>query len=120
FVYRRLGPHGTEERKAYAVVVRLPNDGRLLVGRDIEDRSALEGFIRSAFFWGLGFIAVVGLGGGLLVSRSILGRMDAITAAARSIMSGNLSNRIPVSGRADEFDRLSTSLNIMLDRIEEL
>ncbi len=120
FVYRRTGLHGPEERKAYAAVVRLPGDARLLVGRDDEDRTALEGFIRSAFFWGLGFIAIVGLGGGLLVSRSILSRMDEITGAARSIMGGNLSDRVPVSGRADEFDRLSASLNEMLDRIEEL
>jgi signal transduction histidine kinase len=120
FDYRRLGAHGEEQRKAYAAMVRLPGGERLLVGRDIEDRSALEGVIRSAFFLGLGFIALVGLGGGLLVSRGILSRIDAVTAAARSIMSGNLSNRIPTSGSADEFDRLGASLNAMLDRIEEL
>jgi signal transduction histidine kinase len=120
FTYRRIGAHGQEERKAYASVIRLPGGERLLVGRDVEDRSALEGVIRSAFFLGLGFIAIVGIGGGLLVSRSILARIDAVTRAARSIMGGNLSDRIPVSGRADEFDRLSSSLNTMLDRIEEL
>jgi signal transduction histidine kinase len=120
FAYTRLGSHGPESRKAYAAAVRLPGDNRLLVGRDIEDRSALEGVILSAFFWGLGFIAIVGLGGGLLVSRSILSRIDVVAGAARSIMGGNLSGRIPVTGGADEFDRLSGSLNSMLDRIEEL
>lgn len=120
FVYRRVGTSGLEERKAYAVVVRLPGDARLLVGRDIEDRSALEFFMRSAFFWGLAFIALVGLGGGLLVSRSILSHIDDVSAAARSIMNGDFSGRIPASGGSDEFDRLGGSLNSMLDRIEEL
>lgn len=35
-------------------------------------------------------------------------------------MSGNLSERVPVTQRNDEFDRLATSLNAMLDRIEQL
>ena len=35
-------------------------------------------------------------------------------------MSGNLSERIPVTKRNDEFDVLATSLNAMLDRIEGL
>ncbi len=36
------------------------------------------------------------------------------------IMSGNLSERMPVTRRNDEFDGLATSLNAMLDRIEGL
>jgi signal transduction histidine kinase len=35
-------------------------------------------------------------------------------------MSGNLSERIPLTKRNDEFDVLATSLNAMLDRIESL
>jgi signal transduction histidine kinase len=35
-------------------------------------------------------------------------------------MSGNLSERVPVTGRNDEFDALATNLNLMLDRIEQL
>jgi signal transduction histidine kinase len=120
FYYRRIGTHGPEERKAYAAIVRLDGGLRLLVGRDIQDRSALQGVVKSAFLLGLGVIALVGLGGGLLVSRQILARIDAVATAARSIMNGNLSGRIPVSGGKDEFSRLSLSLNAMLNRIEDL
>ena len=35
-------------------------------------------------------------------------------------MAGDLSRRIPLNGSGDELDRLSTSLNAMLGRIEEL
>ena len=39
---------------------------------------------------------------------------------SREIMAGDLSQRVPASGRGDEFDRLAANLNAMLDRIEDL
>ena len=35
-------------------------------------------------------------------------------------MSGDLSERLPVDGSGDEFDRLAVGFNLMLDRIEAL
>jgi signal transduction histidine kinase len=43
-----------------------------------------------------------------------------VTRAARHVMSGDLSGRIPVRATGDDFDRLSTTLNDMLARIERL
>ena len=56
----------------------------------------------------------------LLISRSVLRRIEAVTEASRTIMAGDLSKRIPLDGSGDELDRLSESLNAMLARIEEL
>jgi methyl-accepting chemotaxis protein len=50
----------------------------------------------------------------------VLRRIDAISLDLRKIMSGSLSERVPVTRRNDEFDALATSLNQMLDRIEQL
>jgi signal transduction histidine kinase len=58
--------------------------------------------------------------GGALVSRNFLRRTDAIAAACRAIMDGNLKTRIPVRGTRDELDRLSETINRMLDRIAGL
>jgi signal transduction histidine kinase len=63
---------------------------------------------------------VLGLGGGLLMSRNFLRRVDAITEASRTIMAGNMSGRMPVQGSSDELDRLALALNEMLDQIESL
>ena len=46
-----------------------------------------------------------------------LSRTDAIARACRAIMDGNLKTRIPVRGTQDELDRLSQTINAMLDRI---
>jgi signal transduction histidine kinase len=50
----------------------------------------------------------------------VLRRVETINATSRKIMSGNLSERVPVTRRNDEFDGLANSLNRMLDRIEQL
>ncbi len=60
------------------------------------------------------------MGAGILISRSMLGRIEAVTEASRKIMAGDLSRRVPLNGSGDELDRLSESLNAMLARIEEL
>src|SRR5215470_19733181 len=47
-------------------------------------------------------------------------RIGTIRRTARAIEVGDLSRRIPITGREDEFARLSRDINRMLDRIEHL
>jgi signal transduction histidine kinase len=111
---------GLEHHRARAYHLRLPNGSVLLVGRDIEERRRFAALIRRTLYFALGFTILLGLVGGLLMSRNFLHRIDSITAASRSIMAGDLSKRVPVSGSGDELDQLSVSLNQMLDQIERL
>lgn len=119
FLYTQAGQDGAQ-RLARARVFQLAGGFRLLVGRDIEDRREFTRVIRSAFLWGIGVMVLVGFGGGWLVSRNLLARIDAVTATSQTIMGGDLSRRVPVSGSGDELDRLSENLNAMLERIEQL
>ena len=45
-------------------------------------------------------------------------RLEQASAAAKQITSFDLSNRFPVSGRGDEIDELSSSLNAMVSRVQ--
>jgi signal transduction histidine kinase len=119
FSYRNRGNEQVEH-PAYGIVARLPGDLHLLVARDIESQEALKRFLRRAFALGWALIFIIGIVGAIIVSRRVLRRVDAASNAARSIMQGNLAQRIPVTGRNDEFDRLSQNLNAMLDRIQDL
>jgi len=120
FRYRAPAPEGEETRLAVGQVFELSGDYRLVVGRDVEDRRKLEAIFTSAFLWGVGFIALIGILGGLLVSRVLMRRIGAITDTSQRIMHGDLSQRVPLAGTGDELDRLAGSLNTMLDRIEQL
>ena len=120
FAYRRKGPRGQEMRHAVARIFRLARGYRLVVGRDVEDQRQFTQIIWNAVLSGLAFMVFVGLGGGWLVSRNLLNRIDAMTNTSNIIMTGNMSGRVPVDGSGDELDRLAVNLNDMLERMEQL
>ncbi len=108
------------EHIALARRFRLAGGYRLLVGRDIDALQNFNILIRSTFAWALALTLLLGLGGGLLISRNFLARIEQITNTSRTIIAGDLARRIPVIGSNDEIDQLSGSLNDMLDEIELL
>lgn len=55
-----------------------------------------------------------------LLSRKVYQRLDLLSDELESIGATNLSQRVPLSIHADEFDRLSENINQMLERIENL
>lgn len=62
---------------------------------------------------------MLGIVSALLLSRYLRRRLEAMAETARAIMVGRLERRMPIGGD-DEFDRLATVLNAMLDRIGAL
>jgi signal transduction histidine kinase len=121
--YRRLDEaEGAEhnEHEALVRVFELPGGFRLLVGRDLDERERLYHIVLAAGRWSIAIVIVLGLVGGLFVTRRVLHRVDAMTETTRNIMDGDLSDRLPVAGTGDELDRLANNLNAMLDRIEAL
>ena len=108
------------EHRALARIFLLQGGFRLLVGRDLEDRESLRGLMWRALLTSLGWLVLIGTAGGIFVAMRVLRRVDAMSASAQTIMSGDLSQRLPRTGSGDELDRLATSLNAMLERIGEL
>lgn len=106
--------------RAAALVMRLPNQMILLVGRDLREPEVLRKVVGRALFIALGMMALGGLLIWLFVGRQALKRIDNVSAASSRILDGDLTGRLPVSGVGDEFDRLSENLNAMLSRIGEL
>ncbi|MFV2093120.1 MAG: sensor histidine kinase, partial [Hyphomicrobiales bacterium] len=120
FEYRVETSDGVQTHMARARTFALAGGFRLVVGRNIESLRRLDVLVRGALVWALGLTLVLGLGGGILMSRNLLRRIEAISAASRTIMEGDLAGRMPLNGSGDEMDRLAASLNIMLDEIERL
>jgi signal transduction histidine kinase len=109
-----------EDRWIHLRVIELNDGTRLAVG----DSLGLLREINKAILDGLGWILIaflaLSLAGGLLLSLGFLRRVDEITRTAEAIIAGDLGRRIPLRGTKDDFDRLSGSLNQMLDRIVDL
>ena len=121
FSYASQSPGSTGDASHMAVGVSQDIGGaHLVVGRDIEPQRALASRVRRIFVIGFGLLSLAGLAGGIAMSRMVMRRVEDITETSRSIMAGDLSRRMPVIGDGDEFDELSQSLNVMLERIEQL
>jgi signal transduction histidine kinase len=119
--YLRLGEENARSRYAALVsVTKLPDGERILVGRDVSESEALIGVVRKSLILTVALMIGLGLISWMFVSNRVLKRIDAIAATSRTIIAGNLSERLAVTGTGDEFDRLAESLNTMLSRIERL
>ena len=92
----------------------------LLVGRDTRELKATQRLIIRALVWGTVLTLALAMIGSIIMSRSMLKRIERINQASREIMAGDLQRRIETTGSNDEFDQLAISLNAMLDEIEQL
>jgi signal transduction histidine kinase len=98
----------------------LPDGGYLFVGiSDYQLNEVREVILRTSLL-GLGVTVVLAIAGGLAMSYGVLRRVEAVSRASRAIMAGDLAQRMTLHGTDDEFDHLSSSLNAMLDRIQDL
>lgn len=120
FTLRERGPDGTEEHRARGRAFLLVGNLRLLVGRDVRDLERTRSLIVGALGWGLAISVGLALAGGLMMTSSMVRRIEAINDTSREIVEGDLTRRIPASGAGDDFDRLVGNLNGMLDRITGL
>ncbi len=116
---RRVGNH-SEERRARGREFTLTGGFLLLVARDIAERYQTEKLFTTTLPWSLLLMMLLGLLGGILISRNFLNRLDSINRASREIMAGDLSRRVPLGRSGDEFDTLALNLNRMLERTERL
>ncbi len=118
FPQARIDPRDSHD--AIALVLRLPNQMIILVGRDLGEPQRFRAVVRQSLMIALGMMGLGGILIWFLVGRRALIRIDNISRAGRRIMGGDLTGRLPVTGAGDEFDRLSENLNAMLAKIASL
>ena len=98
----------------------LPDGGWLNAAVSQERYHDVAELMLAGAVWTVAIALPLALLSGALLSRAILGRLAEIAATAESVRGGTLSQRVPVSPKGDEFDRLSVALNGMLGTIEAL
>ncbi len=120
FRYERGTPTPGPPPLAIGRVFDLTGGAKLLVGRDIGDANTFRSIVRRASTISLTVLLLTGLFLVLVLGRRAVRRLDTVTATTGRIVEGDLSQRLPVSGKADEYDRLSVALNEVLERVERL
>ncbi|WP_300379364.1 HAMP domain-containing sensor histidine kinase [Henriciella sp.] len=101
-------------------IVRLANGDVLLVAIETGERGRIVRRITQAVTTAAPIGILLALIGGIFISRYAARRAEQLTRTTEEIVAGNLSIRAPVQGSGDEFDRLATHLNTMLEKLERL
>ncbi|MDB5683102.1 MAG: hypothetical protein JWM75_800 [Sphingomonas bacterium] len=114
--YRRDGEH----RIAQALTTRLPDKSRLVVAADRAVIDEMDATLLKLFAGAFGIMLLLGIGAAWLVGAVTRARLSRIDRTALAIIDGDLARRMPITGAGDEFDRVSATLNRMLDRIAGL
>lgn len=99
---------------------RLSDGSRLLVGFDEIELQEVRDRLSLLALYGFLALLIMSVGGGILLTRAALRPVEAIRRSAERVMHGDLGHRIPLRHSGDEMDRLSTTLNEMLDEISRL
>jgi signal transduction histidine kinase len=96
-------------------------DSVLQVGKTSEARNQLLSNFRRVLVLGAGAALLIGVAGGLLLTRSTLKPLRDLRDAVRRILqTGQTDDRVPVYGSGDAVDELSQLFNAMLTRITTL
>ncbi|MFI4935925.1 MAG: sensor histidine kinase [Caulobacterales bacterium] len=106
------------KRPARGLEERLSGGELLFVGADVGESQAYVEKIVNALLGAAALIIVLGLAGGVMVSRDVSRNMNALTEVINAARLGDLAARSRVRGTGDELDELAAGLNDMLERLE--
>jgi signal transduction histidine kinase len=118
FVLTETNPDGAVVRRPARGLQERMGEAWMFVGSDVgEAESVVVRILRA--LWGAGALVIVlGLAGGILVSRDVSRNMASLTQVIDAARGGDLGARATVRGTGDEYDELAGGLNDMLERLE--
>jgi signal transduction histidine kinase len=99
---------------------RLPGGLWLISGRLVGEGLAFRATLERSLLLALVVAGLLGLLCGVILAHYVARRIGNIAAVANRISARDLSQRVPLSGAGDSFDRLGMQVNAMLDRISRL
>ncbi len=100
------------------VQIRLAGGGMLFVGQSLGDTEAYLARLTQALWTAMGIVLLLGLAGGVLVSRNLERSMGRLAKVVTAVQEGDLKARAVVRNSGDELDELGAGLNTMLERLE--
>jgi signal transduction histidine kinase len=116
-----LGTSGDWAGQEAGIAIRPLGHDWLVTGRLLDDWERAQRTIERALLLAVLLSLVLGVCGGLVLTRYVTRRLDRIAGAVDAVAAGDLTRRIGTEGGGgDAFDRLSLRIDGMLDRIDRL
>ena len=111
---------GVARRSAWGRQMKLDGGELLFVGADTGEARFFVIRLARAIWGGVALFIILGMAGGVVISRNFSRSMSDLNAVVASVEAGDLRARARVRGVGDEYDDLANGLNAMLDRVERL
>lgn len=107
-------------RRVEAEVVSLGSGNRLLVGHLADGRDQLGVRYLETLGWSIAATALIGLALGWWISRRALRFVEHAAEAGERFLAGRLDERLPVTGRGDQYDHLAQVVNACFGEVERM
>ncbi|MBN9320208.1 MAG: HAMP domain-containing histidine kinase [Caulobacterales bacterium] len=119
FSVTETDPDGAPVKRPARGLQRKLSGGELLfVGADVGESESFVASIVRALWGAAALVLVVGLAGGVLVSRNVSRSMQGLVDVVSAVRSGDLHARVKLRGTKDEYDEFAAGLNDMLDQLQ--
>ncbi|MER8446652.1 HAMP domain-containing histidine kinase [Mesorhizobium sp. M1066] len=92
----------------------------LTVAFSLSETEELEQVALMSFGWATLIITGLAVAGGALLASRVQRRLDGIAATMVDVSHGRLDTRIPLTGKGDDIDIVSSQVNAALDRLSAL
>ncbi|RWC70508.1 HAMP domain-containing protein [Mesorhizobium sp. M8A.F.Ca.ET.208.01.1.1] len=92
----------------------------LTVAFSLSETEELETIMLMSFGWATLIITGLAVTGGALLASRVQRRLDGIAATMVDVSHGRLDTRIPLTGKDDDIDIVSSQVNAALDRLSAL
>jgi signal transduction histidine kinase len=109
-----------EEVDSFRGLGQALNSAHLTIAADIDEIENTRNVLVGVYLIAGLAAAILAVAGGFWLSRFYLSNVTQLADTAEAITGGDLTRRMPLLKMDDDFDRLSSTLNRMLDRNNEL
>jgi signal transduction histidine kinase len=109
-----------EAADSFRGLTQAVSGGSLTIADDIDEIENTQNALTGVYLIAGLAAAILAVAGGFWLSRFYLSNVTQLADTAEAITGGDLTRRMPVLKLDDGFDRLSSTLNRMLDRNSEL
>ena len=106
--------------KSRAKIIFFKNGTKLLVGRDVQPEILISKALINLVIFAIIFIILAGIIGSALLGRYSITKINILNTAIQKITDNDLNGRINNKKINNEYKQISTNVNRMLQRIDEL
>lgn len=110
---------GFDNDETYRFFTTKMGDNLLSVGRSVSELDEMRRYSLTSFFRTFLITLALALTGGTILASRSYKRVRSIVSSMENVASGNLNARLPVSGRCDDIDSLSSNMNNALGLLQQ-